>query len=436
MSITTLAPTTDVSVTIAFHLIDDADRWHLSAHYWRWCELLDRDTSACISQHPDYAFAATHTESRRSDSRSDPLDDSDELAIRPTGLVLCEATRNDQLVALGVLAPKSMSWRQAGGFGPARDIHGYRLCGNRLLGNPGDELQRQMLAACATFALEQHATFLLIEDLERDAPLFAAAESLTHDGFRLFSPTGIQERLKIEFPSKPDDYWSKFSSKTRNTFRRKQKKIGPTRVIRITEPGQVAEFIEAAHVISRRTWQSDQLGLRIRNNESELRLFTFLTTQRALRSYLLFVEDKPVAFLFGTQFKGLFSYEEVGYDLDYAERSPGQVLLLHVLDDLLKDDPPRVFDFGGGDADYKRLFATKTSTSGNVWLVPPGLKPQACLTYLRGCRFLDRMARNMVRRLGLTTLLRQLIRGKRDFAARSSARDAVGDDDGTDGGAS
>ncbi len=418
MSITTLTPATDVTVTIAFHPLDDADRQHLTAHYWRWCELLDRDTAARISQHPEYLFAETQ------DLPSD----------RP--LMLCEATRNGQLIALGVLAPKSMSLRQAGGFGPVRDIQGYRLCGNRLLGNPDDDLQRQMLAACATFVREQHATYLLIEDLERDDPLFAAAESLTHDGFRLFSPTGIQERLKIEFPPKPDDYWSKFLSKTRNTFRRKQKRIGPTRIIRVTQPGQVAEFLEAAHVISQRTWQSDRLGLRIRNNETESHLFTFLTTQRALRSYLLFVNDKPVAFLIGTQFKGLFSYEEVGYDRDFAERSPGQVLLLHVLDDLLNDDPPRVFDFGGGDADYKRLFATKTSTSGNVWLVPPGLRPQACLTYLRGCRFLDRTARDMVRKLGLTTLLRQVIRGKRSVAARVSTTEAVVHDDSAGGGAS
>ena len=436
MSLTTLTPATDAAVTIAFHPLDDADRQHLSAHYWRWCELLDCDSSARISQHPDYVFAETHTQSGRSGCRSDSLSDSDGTAIRPNGIVLCEATRNDQLVALGVLAPKSMSLRQAGGFGPVRDIHGYRLSGNRLLGNPSDELQSQMLAACATFAREQHATYLLIEDLERDAPLFAAAESLTYDGFRLFSPTGTQARLKIEFPLKPDDYWSKFSSKTRNTFRRKQKRIGPTRVLRITEPGQVAEFLEAAHVISQRTWQSDQFGLRIRNNETELRLLTFLTTQRALRSYLLFVDDKPVAFLVGTQFKGLFSYEEVGYDRDFAGRSPGQVLLLHVLDDLLKHDPPRVFDFGGGDAEYKRLFATKASTSGNVWLVPPGLRPQTCLTYLRGCRFVDRTARELVRKLGLTTLLRQLMRGKRNFATRSSGTEATGRDDSADGGAS
>ncbi|MBC7818784.1 MAG: GNAT family N-acetyltransferase [Planctomycetaceae bacterium] len=393
-------------VSIAFHTLEEADRQHLSSHFWRWCELFDRDPNARVAQHPEHLF-------------SQPRVDA----------VLCEASQGNQVIALGILAAKSMTLRQAGGIGPNMGLRGYRLVGNRLLGQADESLTCQMLAACATFAREHHATYLLIEDLERCDPLFEVAESLTSDGFRLFSPTGIQERLKIEFPPIPTDYWAKFSSKTRNTFKRKQKKIGATRLVRVTEPEQIAEFLETAHTISQRTWQSEQLGLRIHNNATELRFFTFLATQQSLRSYLLYVDEQPAAFLFGTQHKGLFSYEEVGYDRVFSDRSPGQVLLLQVLEDLLKDDPPRVFDFGGGAADYKQLFATTTSTSGNVWLVPPGLRPQLCLAYLRGCRAMDRSARAIANKLGATTLLRQLIRGKH-AAASSVARGANPGEDG------
>lgn len=396
-------------VSITFHTLEEADRQHLSSHFWRWCELFDRDPDARIAQHPEHLLSQQMNETPpRSPSPS---------RTRPDDVVLCEASRGHEVIALGILALKSMTLRQAGGFGPNMGLRGYRLVGNRLLGQPDESLTRQMLAACASFAREHHASYLLIEDLERSDSLFAAAESLTCDGVRLFSPTGIQERLKIEFPPNPADYWAKFSSKTRNTFKRKQKKIGATRLVRVTEPGQIAEFLEAAHAISQRTWQSDKLGLRIHNNAQELRFFTVLATQQSLRSYLLFVDEQPAAFLFGTQHKGLFSYEEVGYDREFSDRSPGQVLLVQVLEDLLKDNPPRVFDFGGGAADYKQLFATTTSTSGNVWLVPPGLRPQLGLAYLRGCRAMDRTARAMINKLGATTLLRQWIRGKHAAAA-------------------
>lgn len=395
-------------IELTFHTVEEADRQHLSQTYWRWCELFDRDPAARLTQHPDLLFAES----------------SDNT-------ILCSASRGGEVIALAILAAKRVTLRQAGGFGPRMSLHGFRLVGNRLLGTTDEALTHRMLAECATFVREQHATFLLIEDLERHDPLFSAAESLQRDGFRLFSPTGIQERLKIEFPPTPTDYWTKFSSKTRNTFRRKQKKIGVTRLVRIAEPAQVAEFLEAAHTISKRTWQSEKLGLRIRNNESELRFFTLLAARQSLRSYLLFVDEKPAAFLIGTQHQGLFNYEEVGYDRDFADRSPGQVLLLQVLEELLSNNPPRVFDFGGGTADYKQLFATTNSMSGNLWLVPPGMKPQLCLAYLRGCRWIDRTGRTLITRLGATTLLRQLIRGK---LANSSAARCTGESS-EDGGA-
>ena len=391
-------------IELAFHRVEEADRLHLSPMYWCWCKLFDRDPVSRLSQHPDLLFAESNNE-----------------------VVLCSATRAGQVVALGVLAAKSIGLRQAGGFGFRTRLHGFRLVGNRILGTDDELLTRRMLAACATYAREQHAMFLLIEDLERNDPLFASAESLQDDGIRLFSPTGIQERLKIEFPPNPIDYWTKFSSKTRNTFKRKQKKIGTTRLLRIAQPDQIPEFLEAAHTISQRTWQSEKLGLRIHNNAAELRFFTFLATQQSLRSYLLFVDDKPAAFLIGTQHNGLFSYEEVGYDREFSDRSPGQVLLLQVLDDLLSDHPPRVFDFGGGAADYKQLFATTTSSSGTLWLVPPGVRPQLCLAYLRACRFVDRTARAAVKKLGATTLLRQLIRGKLAAKAAVVASDGKGE---------
>jgi CelD/BcsL family acetyltransferase involved in cellulose biosynthesis len=385
-----IAPeTSPAPVELAFHVVTEADRQHLSQTYWSWHKLFDRDPASRLSQHPDLLFAESNDE-----------------------IVLCSATRGGQVIALGILAAKSVGLRQAGGFGPRTRLHGFRLVGNRVLGVVDELLTRQVLAACANYVREKHATFLLIEDLERSDPLFVAAETLQSEGFRLFSPTGIQERLKIEFPSTPSDYWTKFSSKTRNTFRRKQKKIGMTRLVRISQPDQIPEFLAEAHTISQRTWQSEKLGLRIHNSEAELRFFTFLATHQSLRSYLLFVDDKPAAFLVGTQHNGLFNYEEVGYDREFSDRSPGQVLLLQVLEDLLSDNPPRVFDFGGGSADYKQLFATTASTSGTLWLVPPGMRPQLCLTYLRACRFADRTARALAKRLGATTLLRQLIRGK------------------------
>jgi CelD/BcsL family acetyltransferase involved in cellulose biosynthesis len=95
-------------------------------------------------------------------------------------------------------------------------------------------------------------------------------------------------------------------------------------------------------------------------------------------------------------------------------------LLLHVLEDLTRNNPPRVFDFGGGDADYKQLFATTHSRSGNLWLMPRTLANRLLLGYLSGCRAIERGLRGLVKRLGATTYLRQRIRGKLAHRSKST----------------
>ena len=115
-------------VSIAFHAVDEADRQHLSSHFWHWSELFDHDPNSRVAQHPEHLFSQLSED-----------------------VVLCEASRGDQVVALGILSLKTMTLRQAGGFVPHLGLRGYRLVGNRLLGQADESLTRQMLAACASF---------------------------------------------------------------------------------------------------------------------------------------------------------------------------------------------------------------------------------------------------------------------------------------------
>ena len=78
--------------------------------------------------------------------------------------------------------------------------------------------------------------------------------------------------------------------------------------------------------------------------------------------------------------------------------------------DLIQHDRPEWFDFGGGDADYKELFATHASRSGTVWLFPPTVANQLIVPYLRGCHALRHVARKWIGDAGLTSKFRQWVR--------------------------
>lgn len=360
-----------------------------------WYSLFDRDSKANPLQHPDYVIAELVGRDRTD-------------SMQPALVRFGTETEAD---GIGILIPKSVRTRQVGGVGPGWTIRGFRLAGGTFLtANDSFEIQSTLLSATVRHCVRVGADFLLIEDLDEQSTLFAAAQNESAQGFHLFAARERQPRWRIEFPEKEEDYWKTFSSRTRRAFRTRLKKFGQTRLERITDIIQIPHFLAAANEISKQSWQSRQFGLRIRNDESELRCLSVLARQGFLRSYLWHVEDKPVAFAICHQHQGCFRYEEIAYCAPFSPLSPGETMLQQIVEDLYRYDPPRVFDFGGGDGEYKRRFGNLESRSQSVWLVPSTWRAGSTLAYLNGCRRLRSCARGLIRTCGLATKARQWLR--------------------------
>jgi hypothetical protein len=369
--------------------------------------------------HPDYVLAdVQHLPSTR---------------LQP---VLVIARQGDRTVGVGALVPKRVTSKRLGGIGFDCGWQGLRLAGNVWLTAKNDvDVVSGLTEAALDHVQSVGARFLLVEDVDVDSPLagalgagrcpnlvgWAAPTTTAGDMVGTAHPTrltawlqyrhaGVQSRRRILFPSSRDEYWGRFSKKSLSTLRRKLKKFGETRLERITDIAHVPRFLEIAHRISLQTWQSRQFGLRVRNDAAELDGLATLANHGLLRSYLWFSNDEPVGFLVGQQDKGVFHYEEVGYATPFAKYSPGLVMLMQVLDDLIEHDRPRVFDFGGGDADYKQFFANDESRSGTVWLFPPGWGNRLAVGHLQVCAAVRRWARHAVAISGWAQRARQWVR--------------------------
>lgn len=379
------------SLTVSAHSIDESFHQHIAADYWAWRAVFENDRNAKINQHPNFILTE--------------LSFSRKAQHRPPTLITCQEQR--KTVGAAVLVPKSIGGEKR--FGPAWDLKGYRLAGNRLLGNSDVRIQNRLLEGISKHLADTKADFLFAEDVTTDDPLLELAQ-MSSDDLQVFKPAPFQKRHNINLPDTHDEYWKRFNSKTRSTLRRKTKQFGECRLERISKPFQIPEFLVNAQQVAQRSWQSDLLGLRIHNDEFELQLFTFLATQRSLRAYLLWQEDTPVSFCIGTQHNGVFNYEEVGYDRDYSKKSPGQILVITMLEDMYDHERPAVFDFGGGDAEYKRQFGTRVSESGHVWLLRPGLRSRMIVGYLSGRRAMSQSLRQALAKLGLLDGIRKLTR--------------------------
>jgi hypothetical protein len=389
----------DLSVTR--QAIDSDVAEHRSTAYWAWCQLFDGAANASAIDHPDYVLAELN---HRVTRHCDP-------AIVAYG-------RDNDWQDAAVLVPKTVNLKAAGAIGPSSRIDGYRLIGGHLLSRSLKSPENGLVDAILNVAREANASFVMLEDLDTESPDAAIVARALERGWLKIAPQGHQPRRRISLEGGEAAYWDKFSSKTRQTFRRKLKKCGPEELVRVTEISQVADFLSAAHEISLHTWQTRQFGLRVRNDDRELDLLTTLARLGTLRAYLWKMDGRPVAFCIGDQAKGVFNYQEVGYLSDCGRFSPGQMMLIRMLEDLLAHNPPRLFDFGGGDADYKQLFANLSSVSGTVLLLPPTWTSRALSAWLAGSRHVRQAARKIVESCGYATRARQWIRrGKSTSAA-------------------
>lgn len=385
----------DNALAISWCAIDETTQQHSSELYWRWRKVFEQDKTARIIEHPDYV-----------------LNDADLSSTNTGWLGFCSEGEHD--IAVAVLVPKVINTRNAGSMGLHWNLQGYRLVGDRILGDQQEETLNLLAEAVPEkLQSEINCDFLLIEDLEENSTFWNAIQRTSGRGCHIFSPTSIQKRYSLELPETAEAYWGSFTSKTRGKLRRRRKslqKAGEVALHVYESVKDITDFLEQAHQVSLKTWQTHQLGLRIKNDEQELKLFTFLSEHDAFRSFVLTLDDKPVAFIVGNQYNGTFHHEEIGYDADLRKLSPGQVLLGMVIDEFYSHNRPAAIDFGLGDAEYKQIMSNRETQSGTLWLMPRRLKMRSTLNWLKLSLFFRHSAKRLLKSTGLFTRLKKLLR--------------------------
>ncbi|HZL36085.1 MAG TPA: GNAT family N-acetyltransferase [Tepidisphaeraceae bacterium] len=311
----------------------------------------------------------------------------------------------------GVLAPKVVRLKLLPGLRFTAKLKGYRLVGNQFIGDPtGDDLSA-MVEAITQPVRRAQCDCILFEDIEMDSPLHTAIcqHASSRRNLRLHYPAKPQPHWWIEFPERPEDYWKKFSKKSRYNLRAAAKKLDHT-LHRFTTAKDALKFLELAHRVSKASWQARRIGLRITNSAREKRWYQQVAEIGALRSYVLEHKGNPVAFVVGLQWKETFSYEEVGYDSAFADRSPGTVLLFRLIEDLIAIDTPKSLDFGFGDGEYKRVFGTRQTQSGPIAAMGGHFRPRVVVQFAKVGTTLRTYVDNSLSHLGMRSTLRQLYR--------------------------
>lgn len=226
------------------------------------------------------------------------------------------------------------------------------------------------------------------------------------------------ERRFIDLRGDFESYLEQFSGKTRATLKRKLRKFAELSHGRIDwrqyrTPSELMAFHRDARAISQLSYQEKLFDAGLPADEAFLAGMRAQAQRGQVRAYLLFLDGRPISYLYCWSVGRRLQYGYLGFDPQFAAHSPGTVLQLLALEALFAEQSFPLFDFTEGDGDHKRLFATHSVPCATVLYLRPW---PSNLLILLGHRLVSRLSvlvARLTERLGLKVRLRQLLRSRR-----------------------
>ena len=210
-----------------------------------------------------------------------------------------------------------------------------------------------------------------------------------------------------------DAWFAGLSANSRSTLKRKRRKLeeaseGALDVRQYSRPGDIAEFFTHARDVSAETYQERLLDAGL--PADALPAMRALAERGEMRGWLLFLGERPIAYLYAPAQGRTLLYAHLGYRAEFGHLSPGSVLQLEAMRMLMEERAFSYFDFTEGDGQHKRQFATASLPSGDVLLIRDTIGNRAALRSLDAFDSSVALAKRAAHRLGLGGVARAVRR--------------------------
>lgn len=222
-------------------------------------------------------------------------------------------------------------------------------------------------------------------------------------------------RYFLDLKTTLEDFLDAKSTKTRSTLRRKLKKFETEaggdidwRVYRT--PAEMAAFHDIAIGLARQTYQARLYDAALPESETFYREMMSFAEQKRVAGFLLFLDGKPVAYVYAPVFGRTIVYGYLGYDADYAKLSPGTVLQLLALNWCFEQVDFDLFDFTEGEGSHKAFFSSHYEPCVDLLLLRKTSSLVLLVMLYRLSRAASRLFTAALDRIGLKARLRQLLR--------------------------
>jgi len=227
---------------------------------------------------------------------------------------------------------------------------------------------------------------------------------------------GSKDRYFVDFQGSFQDYLDQLSQNARHNLRRRVRRFtefsgGQIQWRKFRYPHEMGEFHRLASEVSTRSWHVEVGGPGFQGAVKEEELIELARSDR-VRAYILFHKDKPVSFAYCVAQKENLVYKMIGYDQEYAQWSPGNVLYYLFMESLFTEENYRYFDFTEGTLAYKDHIKTGSLRCAQVLYLRRNFKN---LALVASHLFLERFSLylgKLMAKIGLKRRIKKIIMGK------------------------
>jgi CelD/BcsL family acetyltransferase involved in cellulose biosynthesis len=228
---------------------------------------------------------------------------------------------------------------------------------------------------------------------------------------------------RIGLPPTGEEFLRSLSKSTRNSTKRYRKKVerdlgDRLQLRRFDSEDDLERIFADTDPVARKTYQRG-LGVALEDTPEQRSLIGLGLRRGWFRTYVLYLDERPIAFWPGYAYHGTFFIGTPGYDPEFSEYRIGMYLLGRMIDEFCGDPAIRAVDFGFGDAEYKRRFGSESWAECSVLIYAPRPRPLAISAARAAIAAAAAGATTVLRKLGWLDRVKQ--RGRKQLQQGAAA---------------
>lgn len=291
-----------------------------------------------------------------------------------------------------------------------------------LLGEESHQTCKYFISQLRATMVHREVDLVCFNQLNVESDLYQLLADETHTRGRSLVLTHNTHR-SLSLASPYDSFLRRLSKKTRDNFKRYAKRLshhfGDQLVTKCYRDADDFDriFLDSESVAQKTYLRG--IGAGFRDDEITRRLYTVALDRGWLYAYIMYIRSEPVAFCHVLKYGNTAFANGRGFDSAFRSYSVGNLLQLKVTEDFCADPDVQEFDFGFGDAEYKRLLCDKEWEEASVHLFPATWHGAILHKANRLAMYLTRLATAILHKLSFFAKTKRYLRNRLASKTRS-----------------